>query len=288
MWISFAGLTVTAVAQLVVVAFSGSVALLGDTVHNFADALTAVPLAIAFVLGRRAVTRRFTYGLGRAEDLAGLVVLLVMAASAGFAAYEAIERLIDPRDIDHVGWVLIAGVVGFAGNEVVARYRITIGRQIGSAALVADGLHARTDGFTSLAVVLAAAGAAAGWQWADPVVGLIITVAILSVLWGAAKEVFSRMLDAVDPALVQEAETALRHTAGVRDVPSVRMRWIGHELHAEVELDVDENLTVAAAHRIAHDAEHQLLHRLPRLARATVHAYPADPTDDTHQLAQHH
>ncbi|HVX42294.1 MAG TPA: cation diffusion facilitator family transporter [Mycobacteriales bacterium] len=288
LWISFAGLTVTAVAQLLVVAVSGSVALLGDTVHNFADALTAVPLAIAFVLGRRAVTRRFTYGLGRTEDLAGLAVLLVMAASAGFAAYEAIQRLIHPRDIDHVVWVLFAGIIGFIGNEVVARYRITIGRQIGSAALVADGLHARTDGFTSLAVVLAAAGSAAGWQWADPLVGLLITVAILSVLWGAAKEVFSRMLDAVDPALVEKAETALRRTDGVRDVPSVRMRWIGHELHAEIELDVDEGLTVGAAHRIAHDAEHHLLHHLPRLARATIHAYPASPGDDAHELAHHH
>ncbi|MDQ3788916.1 MAG: cation diffusion facilitator family transporter, partial [Actinomycetota bacterium] len=126
LWISFGALMVTAVAQAVLVAFTGSVALLGDTLHNFADALTAVPLGIAFVLGRRAATRRFTYGLGRAEDLAGLVIIVVIASSAVLAAWQAVDRLVDPRDMTHVGWVAAAGVIGFAGNELVARYRITV------------------------------------------------------------------------------------------------------------------------------------------------------------------
>lgn len=288
LWISFAALMITAIGQAVVVAVSGSVALLGDTVHNAADALTAVPLAIAFVLGRRAASRRFTYGLGRSEDIAGLVILLVMTASAGFAAYEAIERLVQPRPISNLGWVAAAGVLGFAGNEFVARYRITVGRQIGSAALVADGLHARTDGFTSLAVLLSAAGSWAGWRWADPIVGLLITVAILAVLWGAGREVFARLLDAVDPALVAGAETALRGTDGVLGIPQLRLRWIGHDLHAEVEVDVDPDLTLGQAHRVAHDAEHRLRHGLPRLTGAIVHAYPANPADDSHHLAHHH
>jgi len=274
LWISFGGLMITAVAQLVVVAISGSVALLGDTLHNFADALTAVPLAIAFLLGRRAATRRFTYGLGRSEDLAGLVILLVMFASAVLAAWTAIDRLVTPRDMTGIGWVAGAGLVGFAGNEVVARYRITVGRQIGSAALVADGLHARTDGFTSLAVLLAAGGSWIGWRWADPVVGLLITVAILAVLCGAAKEVFSRMLDAVDPALVSTAEQALAATPGVRGVDTIRLRWVGHTLIAESELDVDPTLTLLQAHTIAHDAEHRLIHTLPRLTQALIHAHP--------------
>jgi cation diffusion facilitator family transporter len=289
LWISFAGLMVTAVAQLVVVIFSGSVALLGDTLHNFADALTAAPLAVAFVLGRRAATRRFTYGLGRTEDLAGLVILLVMAASAVLAAWTAIDRLINPRDMTNIGWVAGAGVVGFIGNEVVARYRITVGRQIGSAALVADGLHARTDGFTSLAVLLAAGGAWVGWQWADPVVGLLITVAILSVLWGAAKEVFSRMLDAVDPALVDKSEQTLAGTPGVRGVDSVRLRWVGHNLIAESELDVDPGLTLIEAHRIAHDAEHRLIHAVPRLGEALIHAHPGGESGvQHHEGVGHH
>jgi cation diffusion facilitator family transporter len=274
LWISFAGLMITAVAQAVVVTISGSVALLGDTLHNFADALTAIPLAIAFLLGRRAATRRFTYGLGRSEDLAGLVILLVMFASAVLAAWTAIDRLLQPRDMTGIGWVAGAGLVGFVGNEVVARYRITVGRQIGSAALVADGLHARTDGFTSLAVLLAAGGSWLGWRWADPVVGLLIAVAILSVLYGAAKEVFSRMLDAVDPALVDTAEQTLAATPRVRGVDTIRLRWVGHTLIAESELDVDPTLTLLQAHTIAHHAEHRLIDALPRLAQALIHAHP--------------
>ncbi|MCE7003729.1 cation diffusion facilitator family transporter [Kibdelosporangium philippinense] len=289
LWISFAALMVTAVAQAVLVAYTGSVALLGDTLHNFADALTAVPLGVAFLLGRRAATRRFTYGLGRAEDLAGLVILAVIGTSAGLAGWEAIQRLIDPRDMRNVGWVAAAGLIGFLGNELVARYRIKVGRQIGSAALVADGLHARTDGFTSLAVLLSAGGAYLGWQWADPVVGLLITVAILSVLWGAAKEVFGRLLDAVDPVLVDQAEQALASSPGVLAVHQLRLRWVGHALHVEAELSVDPGLTLNAAHQIAHDAEHRLLHALPRVARAVLHAHPAEPHGDAaHELVAHH
>ncbi|MBK0868777.1 cation transporter [Saccharopolyspora sp. HNM0986] len=289
LWISFAVLMATALAQLVLVSFTDSVALLGDTLHNFADALTAVPLAIAFVLGRRAASRRFTYGLGRGEDLAGLVILLVMSASAVLAAWTAIDRLLHPQDISHVGWVAAAGLVGFAGNEVVARYRTTVGRRIGSAALVADGLHARTDGFTSLGVLLAAGGAWLGWWWVDPLAGILITAAILSVLVGAAKEVFARMLDAVDPCLVEQAETALRVTPGVLRVDSLRMRWVGHDLQAETDLVVDSALSVIEAHSIAADAEHHLLHVLPRLGRATVHIDPAVTSgEDPHAQLSHH
>lgn len=220
LWVSLAVLGVTALAQAAVVAVSGSVALLGDTVHNAADALTAVPLGIAFVLGRRAATRRFTYGYGRAEDLAGIVIVLTIAASALFAGWTAVERLLDPRPVAHVGAVAVAALVGFAGNEWVARHRIRVGREIGSAALVADGLHARTDGFTSLAVLVGAGGSALGWQLADPLVGLAITAAIALVLRDAAREVFRRVMDAVDPALTERAEQALREVPGVRRWPS--------------------------------------------------------------------
>jgi cation diffusion facilitator family transporter len=205
------------------------------------------------------------------------------------AAWTAIDRLLNPRDMTEIGWVAGAGLIGFVGNEVVARYRITVGRQIGSAALVADGLHARTDGFTSLAVLLAAGGSWLGWRWADPVVGLLITVAILSVLYGAAKEVFSRMLDAVDPKLVDTAEKTLAATPGVRGVDTVRLRWVGHTLVAESELDVDPVLTLLQAHAIAHDAEHRLIDALPRLTQALIHAYPGgDTAAEHHDLARQH
>ena len=273
--ISLVALAVTAVLQLLVVLVSGSVALLADTVHNFSDALTAVPLWIAFVVGRRAADRRYTYGYGRAEDLAGLFIVAMIALSAVVAGVEAVRRLIDPAPVQHLGWVALAGFVGFLGNELVAVYRIRVGRQIGSAALVADGLHARTDGLTSLAVLAGAGGVAAGFPLADPIVGLAIAVAIVLVLRAAVRDVWRRLMDAVDPDLVELAERSLAGTPGVVGVGAVRMRWIGHALHAEADLDIDGGLSVSAAHDLAHDAEHRLVHDVPRLRTVVVHAYPA-------------
>jgi cation diffusion facilitator family transporter len=283
LWISLLVLGATAGVQGVVAAWSGSIALLGDTLHNVADALTALPLGVAFVLGRRPANSRYTYGYGRAEDLAGVAIVATIAASAVFAGYEAVRRLLSPAPIGHLGYVAAAAVVGFVGNELVARYRITVGRRIGSAALVADGLHARTDGFTSLAVLLGAGGAALGWHWADPVVGLLITVAIAAVLKDAAREVYRRLMDAVDPALVGQAAATLRTIPGVHEVTAVRLRWIGHRIHAEADLVVDAELSLLAAHEIAADAEHQLTHAVPRLTTATVHTDPA-----SHPGAHHH
>ncbi|MER5378695.1 cation diffusion facilitator family transporter [Streptomyces sp. NPDC002688] len=290
LWVSLAVLGATALAQGVVVVMSGSVALLGDTVHNAADALTALPLGVAFVLGRRAATRRFTYGYGRAEDLAGIVIVLTIAASAAFAAWAAVGRLLAPHPVRHIPVVAVAALIGFAGNEWVARHRIRVGREIGSAALVADGLHARTDGFTSLAVLVGAGGAALGWQLADPLVGLAITAAILLVLRDAAREVFRRVMDAVEPELVDRAERALREVAGVRDVGELRLRWIGHRLRAEVAVVVDGEATVRRAHDIAVEAEHALLHAVPKLTAALVHADPAPvPGEaDPHRTLAHH
>ena len=289
LWISLAVLGATAGLQAVVVALSGSVALLGDTLHNVADALTAVPLGIAFVVGRRAPTRRYTYGYGRAEDLAGIVIVMIIAASSALAGYEAVQRLLHPAQVSHLLAVAAAALVGFIGNETVARYRIRVGRRIGSAALVADGLHARTDGFTSLAVLLGAGGVAIGWRWADPVIGLAITAAILLVLKDAAREVYRRLMDAVDPGLVDQVENTLRATSGVVDVGAVHMRWIGHRLRAECDVAVPADLTVAAAHAIAVEAEHRLIHAIPRLTSAIVHTDPhsSDGADHHADLAHH-
>lgn len=287
--ISFALLMLTAVVQTALVFLTGSVALLGDTLHNYADALTAVPLAIAFVLGRRRATARFTYGYGRAEDLAGILIVVLIAASAALAGYEAIDRLMHPQPVRHL-WVLaLAGVVGFVGNELVARYRIVVGRRIGSAALVADGLHARTDGFTSLAVVLGAIGVAVGLPVADPVIGLLITVAILYVLRDAGREVYHRLMDGVDPELVQQAVHVVGEVPGVEDVAGVRMRWTGHRLLADVQIRVDGRLPVTEAHVIAHQVEHALVHGVRRLAAATVHVEPDGPeAAGAHELLAHH
>lgn len=282
---SLAVLGVTAAAQAVVAGLSGSVALLGDTLHNAADALTAVPLGLAFWLGRRPANRRYTYGYGRAEDLAGVVIVILIAASSALAAYEAITRLVHHQHVHHLWAVAVAGLLGFIGNEVVARYRISVGREIGSAALVADGLHARTDGFTSLSVLLGAGGLALGWWWADPVVGLVITVAILLVLRDAAREIYRRLMDAVDPALVDQVDDLLRTTPGVLEVGTTRLRWIGHQLRAECTVVVGADLTVVAGHAIAEQCEHRLLHEIPRLTAALVHA---DVAGGAHELTAHH
>jgi cation diffusion facilitator family transporter len=231
-------------------------------------------LLIAFRLARRPATSRYTYGYGRAEDLGGLFVIAMITLSSALAAYEAIDRLIHPRTVTHLWAVAGAGIVGFIGNEVVARYRIRVGRRIGSAALVADGLHARTDGFTSLAVLLGAGGVALGWRLADPIVGLLITVAILGVLRSAVQQVGARLMDAVDPGLVEQARAAVSSVTGVGTIRELRIRWIGHTLRAEVDVTVDPALTVVEAHDLAHHAERHLLADVRRLTAATVHTSP--------------
>ena len=267
-------LGLTALVQVAVVVASGSVALLGDSLHNVADALTAAPLAVAFALGRRPPSARYTYGYGRAEDLAGIAVVVAIAASAALSAWATIDRLFDPAPVDHVGAVIAAGLVGCAGNELVARHRIGVGRRIGSAALVADGLHARSDSCTSLALVAGATGVAAGWPLADPLAGLLITVAIGAVLWGAARSVLHRLMDAVDPEIVDLAHEVLRRVDGVQRVGRVRLRWIGHCLQLEAEMAVDAGLLVGESHEIVEAAQRALERRLPRLTSATLRTVP--------------
>ncbi|MCW2622027.1 MAG: cation diffusion facilitator family transporter, partial [Frankiales bacterium] len=275
LWLSLVALAATAAVQAWVVVLSGSVALLGDTLHNVADALTAVPLLIAFRLARRPATKRYTYGYGRAEDLGGVFVIAMIALSSALAAYEAVDRLLHPQAVTHLWAVAAAAVVGFAGNELDARYRIRVVRRIGSAALVADGLHSRTDGYTSLAVLLGAGGVALGWHRADPLVGLLITAAILGVLRSAVIQVGARLMDAVDPDLVDQATAAITPIPGVRDVTELRIRWIGHTLRAEADITVDAALSLHDAHELAHHAEAHLLHQVRRLSAATIHISPA-------------
>jgi cation diffusion facilitator family transporter len=286
--ISLAGLLATSGLQVLVLVVSGSVALLADTIHNFSDALTAVPLWIAFILGRRAATRRYTYGYRRAEDLAGLFIVGMIALSALLAGWESIQRLISPQPISHLQLVMLAGVIGFLGNELVATYRIRVGRQIGSAALIADGLHARTDGFTSLAVVVGALGVAAGFPQADPLVGLLITIAILWVLRDAVRSVFARLMDAVDPGLVDDIERIAGGIDSVQRIESVRVRWIGHRLEVSLHAVVDSELTVAGGHWIAESIRHALFHDLKNLDSVLVHVDPGEHDFDHHATTRDH
>jgi cation diffusion facilitator family transporter len=285
---SFAALFATALLQVVVVVLSGSVALLSDTIHNFGDALTAVPLWIAFALGRLGASRRFPYGYGRVEDLAGVMVVLIILFSAVVAAYQAIERIIHPQPVGLLWAVAAAALVGFIGNEAVAVFRIRVGRQIGSAALIADGYHARTDGWTSLAVLLGAIGVWLGYPYADPIVGLLIAAAILVIVWQSGKTVFTRLLDGVDPSVIDEIRHAASHVEGVQDVSEVRARWLGHRLRAEVNVAVDPELSVDEGHAIAREVNHQLLHHLRYLDAAVVHVDPVQETGEEHHRIGSH
>jgi cation diffusion facilitator family transporter len=254
----------TTVAQFVIVLISGSVALLADSIHNFSDALTAVPLWIAFILGRRIATRRYTYGYGRAEDLAGLFIVAVVALSAIIAAWQSITRLFHPETLHNLWWVAAAGVIGFLGNEAVAIYRIRVGQRIGSAALVADGVHARLDGFTSLAVVLGAVGVMLGFPLADPIVGILISIAIIILLWGTVRSIGRRLMDGIEPELVDRARHTLEHVPGVLSVPSLQLRWVGHRLQGNATVQVADG-RISDADALTHVAQHELAHALPNL-----------------------
>jgi cation diffusion facilitator family transporter len=279
-WISLAILAATAAIQLAIVAASGSVALLADTIHNATDALTAIPLLIAFRLARRQPTRRYPYGYHRAEDVAGLVIVGLIAISALAALIEAVDRLVHPQPLDAAGWVLAAGVFGLAGNEAVAQYRTRVGRRIGSAALVADGLHARTDGLTSLGVVIATLGVLAGFERADAIVALAITVPIGFTMVSAARAVLHRALDGTDETTLALIEAVAGAVTGVEHVEDARARWSGHRLLADLTLVVDGDLTVEAGHRIAESARAALLREVPRLTDVTVHVDPHDPAHE--------
>jgi len=285
---SFVILGVTAALQLGIVVLSGSVALLADTIHNVGDAATAVPLWIAFLFARRRASARFTYGFGRVEDLAGVTVVLIIVCSAIVAGYEAINRLLHPQPITFLGWVAAAGIVGFVGNEWVAVFRIRVGRDIDSVALIADGYHARTDGLTSLAVVLGALGVWLGFPAADPLLGLVITAMIFGIVWQSTKAVVTRLLDGVDPVVIEEIKHAVQHTPEVQEVTQVRVRWLGHRLHAELNIAVSPHLSVAQGHAIATEVRHQLLHHLPHLTNATIHIDPLDASGEEHHRIEEH
>jgi len=179
--VSLGVLGAAAGVQAVIFVLSGSVALLADLIHNAGDALTAMPVGVAFLLRS-----------GRAERWAGYAVVLAIFGSACIALFETIQRLINPEELSHLWALAGAGLIGFFGNELAARVRLRAGGRLSSAALVADGKHARVDGFVSLGVIASAVLVALGWELGDPIVGLLITLVILKVTWDAWHTVRAR------------------------------------------------------------------------------------------------
>ena len=288
-WWALAALTLTSILQVIIVALSGSVALLADTIHNIGDGLNSVPLLIAFYLARRLATRRYTFGFGKAEDVAGIFIVLSIAVSAGVVFYESIRKLINPEPLSNLGLVAVAAIVGFVGNEAVALMQIRTGRKIGSAALVADGLHARTDGLTSLAVLLAAGGTWLGYPIVDPIIGILIGIAILFITRDAIVTMWYRLMDAIEPEYMDQAESIIGKQPGVEALHRLRMRWMGHRLQAEITIAVDPHLSTLESHHIAEQVRHDLFHEMPTLTEVTVHIDPwLEQPEAAHELTKHH
>ncbi|WP_246869236.1 cation diffusion facilitator family transporter [Saccharopolyspora sp. ASAGF58] len=290
-WIGLAGMMATAILQMAIVAISGSIALLADTVHNLGHAVTTIPLVIAFRLGRRAATNRYSYGFRRAEDLAGVLIALVIAASVVLIIWESIDALINPRPLTNLWWVFAAGLVGAAGNEIVAVYRIRTGRKIGSAALIAEGQHARADGLTSVAVVVGVVAVWLGFERADAIIGLIIALVILGILISTMRTVFRRLMDGVEPGVIDKMARTTAAVDGVVAVDRLRARWNGHRMEADADVAVPGDLSVLEGHRIADRVEHELLHATPHLESVLVHLHPivdGKRPADLHELAGHH
>jgi cation diffusion facilitator family transporter len=285
---SFIGLAATALLQIVVVLLSHSVGLLADTIHNFGDAATAIPLWIAFMLSRWKPNEKFTYGYGRVEDLAGMAIVLTIFVSAVVAGYETVQRFLHPQPVGYLWAVMAASVIGFVGNEVVAIFRIRVGREIESAALIADGYHARTDGWTSLAVFFGAVGVWMGYPLADPIVGALITIAIAQIVWQSGKAVFTRALDGVDPKIIDELRHAATHIRGVEKVTDVRARWLGHRLYAEMNVAVAPQLSVEEGHALAKEVRHEAMHHFGYLSNVVIHIDPMQEAgEEFHRIHAH-
>lgn len=277
---SFIALLPAAIFQMVIVLFSGSVALFADSIHNFGDVATAIPLWIAFLLALKKPTKKFTYGYGRFEDLAGLIIVIIILFSAIFAGYESINRFFHPQTLENLWAIAVASIIGFLGNEIVSIYRIRVGKEIASASLIADGYHARADGFTSLTVLVGVIGVGLGFPLADPIIGILITIFLFRIVWQSGKSILTRMLDGIDPEVVDNIRLALNHVPEVQDVTEVRVRWLGHRLHTEINLAVDPQLSVEEGHEIARKAQNHLLYHLKYLSYVTIHIDPVNASGE--------
>jgi cation diffusion facilitator family transporter len=279
---SFYVLLPAAIFQLIIVLFSGSVSLFADSIHNFGDVATAIPLWIAFIFALKDPNKTFTYGYGKFEDLAGVAIVIIILISAIFSGYESITRFFHPQMLENLWAIALAAIVGFLGNEIVSIFRIRVGKEISSTSLIADGYHARADGFTSLAVLIGVIGAYLGFPLADPIIGIIITILLFRIVWQSGKSVFTRLLDGVDPEVVDNIRDALTHVPEVQNVTEVRVRWLGHRLETEINLSVDPKLSVEEAHKIAKKAQKHLLYHLKYLSYTTIHIDPTDASGEAY------
>lgn len=276
-WIAAIALGVSAAARLTIAFMSGSVGLLAAGLDDLGDVLTTVVLSIAFVASRRAADRRYTFGYQRFEDLSGVLVVLVIWSSAAYATFEGVRKLGGDHSVDRIGIAIAAAAAGLLANGFAGFYKITVGKRIGSQPLIADGKHALTDGIASIAAVAGLLGVRAGATWADPVAGLVVVMAIVWVAIQATRNVLRQLMDAVDPALIDQIESIARREPGVQAVGRTQARWAGRSLYVSLTVAVDANMTIADAHDVGEHLHHQILHDLPGVAQVDVHVDPGEP-----------
>jgi cation diffusion facilitator family transporter len=271
--VSAVALGIAAVVEFAGSRQSHSAGVLADALHNAGDVLTTLVLLGAFAVARRPATRRFPSGFGRVEDVATLVIVLVIVFTAAAAALESLTRILSTEGYQNAGPALAAAAVGVVANHGVSEYKIRVGRRIRSLALEADGLHSRLDAIVSAGAFVGLALAWMGFAIADPLSGLAITIAIVYILAGTVGRLVLRMMDAVDPAVIEQITTAALSAKGVLGVHDVRARWVGRELVAVIHIDCPPDSTLAQAHDIAQAVEHEVEHRVPAV-RLDVHMDP--------------
>ncbi len=274
--LSALGLTLTGGIEFAIALISGSVGLLGDAIHNLADVSTSLVAFVGFRFSRRGANASHPYGYERAEDLAGLGVALVIWASALFAGYVSIHKLVHHGTTTHLWLGVAAAAVGIVGNQIVARYKLRVGTRIQSNTLVADAKHSWLDAVASAGALLGLVGVACGLWWADGVAGLLVTGFIVHVGWEVTSDVVSHLMDSVDPKILAGAESAALAVPGVGHV-HVRARWLGRTLLVEVEGFMVGAIPLADAEATGHSVRESILAAVPEV-RAVVWAPHALPT----------
>ncbi len=286
--ISTVGMFLVSAIQFAIAWIGGSAGLFADALHNFGDVFTTIALWIAFVISNRAANQRYTYGYYRAEDLAGIFIVLVIIASATASAVESIQKLTSGNIPTQIYLSMVAALIGVAGNELLAQYKISVGKRINSVSLIADGHHSRIDGLTSLAAFVGLVGVKLGFPKADPIAGIVITLVIVTVVYSTSRSVLQRLLDAVDPHIIPSIITTAQANPGVEAVTDVRARWVGHTLHVVLNIEVDAELTLSKAHAIAEEVRHRLFHDIKGVSEVVIHTDPSSASGDYHQEMAHH
>ncbi|MBI2773218.1 MAG: cation transporter [Chloroflexi bacterium] len=278
--ISSGGLTLTSLFELAIALVSGSVALLVDALHNLADSYTTVAIYFGFRMSRRAATSRYPYGFGRAEDVAGVVIVVAIWSSAALAFYQTYEKFVSGSPTTHLTLGMVAAVIGIAGNQIAGRYKIRVGREIKSVPLIVDGKHSLLDAVSSAGALVGLVGVGLGFPQADPIAGVAIGLLIVHIGIDATKEVAARLMDANDEELARAAATIASTVPGVTGVNDVRARWLGREVELRVGLQLAPEMSLRGADQVSEQVRQGLREQIADVRDIVVFAGCSDRRGD--------